>query len=194
MVIQSLDNSIAHAPSGACSALNQSLMELGALVCTPRRPRCEDCPLPGHCVARREGWTEQLPNLGERVTATARRFAACVTERDSTVLVRQRPAGVVNAHLWEFPNVEVALEATAALDWKHLEQELGCAIRSLTPLTTVKHSITRYRIRLNAWRGDLNGAKPGAKAGQWIAKDELERLPFTSAHRKVLRALMQMRD
>ena len=91
-----------------CSALNQSLMELGALVCTPQQPRCGVCPVAKQCVACREGRVEELPGRRRRARATARRFVAFVAQRDGRFLVRQRPAGVVNAHLWEFPNVEVA--------------------------------------------------------------------------------------
>src|SRR6185503_11908462 len=91
----------------SCSFLNQSLMELGALICTPRAPRCEVCPVRKLCVARAKNLQEVLPNLGERAKATGRRFVAFVVERDGKYLVRQRPEGVVNAHLWEFPNVEV---------------------------------------------------------------------------------------
>lgn len=177
--------------SGACSALNQSLMELGALVCTPHQPKCEQCPLASVCVARQEGLTEQLPNLGERATATPRRFVAGVVERDGAILVRQRPPGEVNAHLWEFPNVEVPLNASALRQKQGLEQELGCAVRSLTPLTTVQHSITRYRITLVASRVRLNGSSPVGSAGRWISTNQLDSLPFTSAHRKVLAALMR---
>jgi A/G-specific adenine glycosylase len=83
-------------------------MELGALVCTPRSPLCGDCPLTKSCIARKKNLQAQLPNLGKRKAATARRFMAFVIERDGTYLVQQRPAGVVNAHLWEFPNTEVA--------------------------------------------------------------------------------------
>ncbi len=93
--------------SEACSALNQSLMELGALICTPRQPKCPACPLRAQCVARRTGRTESLPNVGARQTATHRHFAAFVIERRGRFLVRQRPANTVNAHLWEFPNAEV---------------------------------------------------------------------------------------
>ena len=174
--------------AGPCSALNQSLMELGALVCTPRQPNCAACPLARHCVARLAGLVEELPNLGQRVSATARRFTACVIERNGAVLVRQRPAGVVNGHLWEFPNVEVALKTSARAARRHLETELGCALESLSPLATVKHTITRYRITLDAFRGQLNEADARPGAGQWIPKSELERLPFSSAHRRVLMA------
>ena len=93
--------------SPTCANLNQSLMELGALVCTPRNPQCEICPVKKLCVAFREGRIGELPNLGKREAATARRFVAFVVERNGRFLVRQRPAGVVNAHLWEFPNVEI---------------------------------------------------------------------------------------
>jgi A/G-specific adenine glycosylase len=169
-----------------CSALNQSLMELGALICTPRRPNCAACPVAQRCEARRACLVDELPNLGKRASATARRFTACVIERHGAVLVRQRPAGVVNGHLWEFPNVEVALKTSVAKARKHLETELGCALDSLTPLATVKHTITRYRITLDAFRGQLKSALPSAAVGIWITKSDLERLPFTSAHRRLL--------
>ena len=142
--------------NNACSALNQSLMELGALICTPRSPQCFVCPAKGVCTAFKEKRTAKLPNLGERQTATARRFIAFVVEHDGKFLVRQRPKGVVNSHLWEFPNVETTSpntrskpdEAAAAKDF------FGITPATLEPLGTVKHSITRYRITLNAfWSG-----------------------------------------
>ncbi len=51
-------------------------MELGALVCTPRNPQCKICPVKKHCVAFKENRMEELPNLGKREAATARRFIA----------------------------------------------------------------------------------------------------------------------
>ena len=90
----------------SASHFNQSLMELGALVCTPRNPQCLICPVNKFCIAFKENRTEELPNLGKREAATARTFFAFVIERNGKFLVRQRPVGVVNAHLWEFPNVE----------------------------------------------------------------------------------------
>ena len=100
-------SSFSHQPP-ACSHLNQSLMELGALICTPKQPACLACPARSHCAAHRRGLVDQLPNLGPQVPATARRFVAFVCENEGNFLVRQRPPGVVNAHLWEFPNVEIA--------------------------------------------------------------------------------------
>jgi len=170
----------------ACSHLNQSLMELGALVCTPRNPRCEICPVKKLCVAFREDRIGELPDLGKREAATARHFVAFVIERNGRFLVRQRPAGAVNAHLWEFPNTEIhptpssnpakrdqsahysrknsqsRLTSAATIqesDWEIIRaaKSLGISTLILHPLCTMKHSITRYRITLEVFRVHLGG-------------------------------------
>ncbi len=165
-------------PTPNASHLNQSLMELGALICTPRIPQCEVCPVKKLCVARRDGLVDQLPNLDKRAAATARHFVAFIVERDGKFLVRQRPAGVVNAHLWEFPNEEIAAP-TNSLEFRVPE-------RTKT-LCTIHHSITRYRITLAAYRAEtLPRKKP---AGIWRTPAELDQLAFTSAHRKILAKL-----
>jgi A/G-specific adenine glycosylase len=174
----------AAAANDAGSRLNQSLMELGALVCTPRQPQCPLCPVRHYCVAFREGRTGELPNLGERTRTTARHFTAFVIARAGKFLVRQRPAGVVNAHLWEFPNVET--------NGRHAPVEAlfqaGTAPRRLVPLATVKHSITRYRITLEAFTVDVARTKLSAPGAVWKTPAQMHQLAFTSAHRRILRA------
>jgi A/G-specific adenine glycosylase len=172
--------------AGSCSALNQSLMELGALICTPRNPHCLVCPVKKLCVAFKENRVEELPNLGKREAATARHFIAFAIERDGRFLVQQRPAGVVNAHLWEFPNAEVTgTKPDAVAVGKNV---FGSAPAAAQPLCTVKHSITRYRITLEAFRIHIKSVPPKI-AGAWKTRAQMEALAFTSAHRKVLRVL-----
>jgi len=191
LAMRNLPSAINHQPSTirGPAALNQALMELGATVCTPRQPRCESCPLTRRCVARQKQLVDRLPNLGPRAAATPRRFIACVLERDGTVLVRRRPAGVVNSHLWEFPNIEVPLKDSPNSVHAKIEAELGCTLDSLQPLATVKHTITRYRITLEAFRGTLNGTVPQPQAGEWLPLARARELAFTSAHGRILRRL-----
>ncbi|MGD0745713.1 MAG: A/G-specific adenine glycosylase [Verrucomicrobiota bacterium] len=225
----------------ACSHFNQSLMELGALVCTPRQPKCPDCPVKKLCVAFRENRVNELPNLGKRAPAAARRFVAVVLEQNGRFLVRQRPAGAVNAHLWEFPNVEVAAGSLPAVEpgvppggknsgndqsvkisrkipagrmppstasgtpaatrLASAVKNLGFDIRTAKPLCTVKHSITRYRITLEAFHVPLGGtsytsphperARSGTRRarpsemGIWRTPAQMHRLAFTAAHKKL---------
>jgi A/G-specific adenine glycosylase len=166
------------------SHLNQSLMELGALICTPRNAQCLICPIRPHCVADKEQRVDELPNLGKREAATARRFVAFVLERDGRFLVRQRPAGVVNGHLWEFPNIEVIPQCPppeAAITL------FGQAPVAMSPLLTVKHSITRYRITLDAFQIQLS-EMPGGKHGVWKTPKQIRQLAFTAAHKKLATA------
>jgi A/G-specific adenine glycosylase len=186
-----------------CSHLNQSLMELGALICTPRDPKCPTCPISKHCFAFQNNRVNEFPNLDKRPTATARRFAAFVIENRGQFLVRQRPAGVVNAHLWEFPNIELngaPLNSSATA-----RKLLGFTPKDVKPLCTIKHSITRYRITMEAFRA---AAPPAFKVGQscrsapssrharsardetrWLSLSELQKLSFPSAHKKILKAI-----
>ena len=160
-------------------------MELGALICTPRQPRCVVCPVKRFCRARRENRVEQLPGLGVRARPTARRVAAFVLQDGQRFLVRQRPAGVVNAHLWEFPNLD-ALPDDANLR-KTARRALGFSPRSLARLCTIRHSITRYRITLDAFRVAFrSGGKRPAGPGRWLPLTALRRLPFASAHKRIL--------
>lgn len=172
--------------TGKCSELNQSLMELGALVCTPQQPQCGICPVKTMCVAHQKNCVETLPNLGKRQTATARRFVAFVVERRGKFFVQQRPANVVNGHLWEFPNVEVnatgARRDSLASDFQ-LEGPSA-------PLCRIKHSITRYRITLEAFRAKFSSAQSIQRPGEWRSLDELQRLAFPSAHRQILEHLI----
>ena len=168
-----------------CSHLNQSLMELGALICTPRNAQCLVCPVRAFCVACREQRVEELPNLGKRVAVTARFFTALVVRRQGKLLVRQRPAGVVNAQLWEFPNVETTGDEAETV---HAARELlGVEPEQLVPLRTVKHAITRYRITLSAYMITLKRA-PVKVDGVWKTPAELTELAFTAAHKKLASA------
>jgi A/G-specific adenine glycosylase len=167
-----------------CSQLNQSLMELGALICAPKQPRCGACPVAGRCVARREGRIQELPGRRRRARATALKFVAFVTEKQGRFLVRQRPAGSVNAHLWEFPNVELA---PGKSDLKAAAREvLGYSPAGFVAMCMIKHSITRYRITLDVLRiiGNENG--PARRDGQWLGLKQLRRLAFASAHKNIL--------
>ena len=173
-----------------CSTLNQSLMELGALICTPRAPRCAQCPLSASCQAKQMERTHLLPTLGKRVAMTQRRFAAFVLWRNGRVLVRQRPPGVVNAGLWEFPNLEVNGSGRSLAELAR--QCLGAEVGSIEVLGKIRHSITRYRIELDVHAAQLQSSRPpGLAPGRWCTLAEIEARALPSAHRRILKLLRQ---
>jgi A/G-specific adenine glycosylase len=170
--------------SGASSRFNQSLMELGALVCTPRQPRCEECPVATGCYALKHDRVETLPNLGPRAGMVQRRFAAFLVCRESRFLVRQRPAGGINAHLWEFPNLEMPGPKEPPQD--AARRLLGMTPTAIALRGTLKHSITRSRISLEVFGVEGITSAPAPLGGQWLTHRQMARRPFTAAHKKIL--------
>jgi A/G-specific adenine glycosylase len=175
--------------SRRCAQLNESLMELGALVCTPRQPQCGVCPIAKHCVAYQQDRVHELPGLPRRARTTPRRFAAFIIQQGGRLLVRQRAAGVVNAHLWEFPNLELTPTCT---DLKRAARStLGVRPETIEPLCMIKHSITRYRITLEAYRVTMRlSARIPPTKGQWLGRRHLDKLAFASAHKRILQRLV----
>lgn len=171
----------------SCSTFNQALMELGATVCTPRQPACLLCPVRKHCQAHQMNRVDELPNLSSRAASTTRHFVAFVIAAEGHFLVRQRAPDVVNANLWEFPNVEtngnaVEIEGQA-------QACLGFSPGFLDAFCSLKHTITRYRINLEVFFGEIPETLPQSKEFRWCKLKAMDQLAFASAHRKIVEAL-----
>ena len=173
--------------AGPCSALNQALMELGATVCTPKAPHCEACPMATTCRARRLGRVNSFPALPSRGAAIGQRKLVAVMEQSGRFLVRQRPTEAINAGFWEFPERELSGDESAAVAAAEWLQRSPAGLRRMT---TVRHSITRYRIQLEVYRIRIATPRhPVAAGGRWVSRSELDALPLTAAHRRIARHL-----
>ncbi|MFD0716568.1 A/G-specific adenine glycosylase [Paenibacillus sp. GCM10027626] len=99
-------------PEGAAGDFNQGLMELGALVCTPKSPGCLTCPVMAHCEGRMAGKEHILPiKTKAKPPRPETRIAALIAgtgERAGQLLVRQRPESGLLAQMWELPHVAAA--------------------------------------------------------------------------------------
>lgn len=84
----------------------QALMDLGATICTPKKPACVLCPWQEPCVARREGTQEQFPRKAPKREGKQRRGAAFVVIRGHALLVRTRPAKGLLGGMTEVPTTE----------------------------------------------------------------------------------------
>lgn len=172
-------------PRGNCSALNQGLMELGATVCTPTNPQCPKCPWGGVCQASARSLTAQFPESSPRAATEARRFATALLRHQDRWLVRQRPAGMVNAGYWEFPNTEVLGNddpLSALAGW------LGIPADNFTPFGILRHAITRYRMTQHLFRAEVPRTLPLPEA-RWVSLADLEALALTGPHRRLARTL-----
>lgn len=168
--------------------INQALMDLGSAVCTPRRPRCPDCPLAPQCLARRRGTVARRPAPRTRARLPDRFEAAAVIRRDGRILVRRRPAEGLLGGLWDFPSAPVVppLSAAAALSAAlagtfDLHCRIGPEIRSLS------HRFSHFRLRLTV-RGAswLEGEVPPELTHRWVRPGALARLAFPAYQRRLI--------
>lgn len=165
---------------------NQAMMELGALVCTPRSPKCGRCPLLDTCEARRSECTDVLPfKSPKRPPRHEHRFAYRLERPDGTVLVARNPSGTLLGGLWHFPMLpadhgDPALALSAAGGGKIDDPEVFAPIRHV--FTHIRMDVTLVSAR------SLNVDNIASCAElRWMAPDELDTVG-TSTLMKKLRA------
>jgi A/G-specific adenine glycosylase len=175
-------------------SFNQALMDLGAMICTPKSPVCMDCPLRVHCKARQNSLQDLLPASEKKPSPPHERVtAAVIFNRQGQVLIVRRPARGLLASLWKFPGgIAGKTETLEAGLTRTVREELGIRIRVGKPLASIHHAYTHFRITLHAFRGTRRSGRPlalGCQTWRWASPDDLESLAFSKADRAVMQAL-----
>ncbi|MCL6481253.1 MAG: A/G-specific adenine glycosylase [Firmicutes bacterium] len=171
---------------------NQAMMELGAMVCTPRTPRCGECPLADWCRARQLGQVERFPAKRRRPSQRKVTLAVAVVvdPHGRTLLLRPEHPQACRffAGLWQFPAVEIHRDARAELR-RHLRQilpETGAAVQ-LDPLPPVEHAVTRHAITLRPFLLRM-AVLPRIRHSAAARLGGLERRAISNATRKIAAA------
>jgi A/G-specific adenine glycosylase len=165
--------------------LNQAVMELGARVCAPRSPRCDECPCSSYCEARALGIEELIPPRS-RDTVRAVTEHAAVIERDGRYLLfrGQRPSLV--ADMWEFPTLDSRLAKSPSKRalGDHL-QRLGWRVGLGAKLGEIRHGMTNRRISCHVYEGRVeNGDEAAPGPAKQAAHNETpeQRAGATAGH------------
>ena len=108
----------------AAGMFNQAMMELGALVCTPKKPSCATCPLFKDCAARKAGTPERYPVKAPKKPLPVRRLSTVALSdgKGKVLLVQNREGGLLKG-LWELPAIEQA--ANIVQVFSHFRQEMS---------------------------------------------------------------------
>ncbi len=181
-------------PPGTARVHNQAVMELGALVCTPRDPACAACPVAGPCRARAAGRPEAYPERTQKKTVPHHRVAVGIVCRDDgRVFIDRRPYGGLLGGLWEFPGGKIEPGETPedALH-RELDEEFGLRVAVEGALGPVPHAYTHFRVTLHPFLCRFASMVPRAGEGrpwQWVPGDALDRYPMPRANRKILAQL-----
>ncbi len=178
---------------------NQAMMELGATVCTPRVPRCGECPVARWCRARTLGLAAQLPTKRRVAAPVEVEIAAAVLldRRGRTLLLRPEhgKANRFFARMRQFPAVQVRRSARAELR-RHLA-ELFPGLRGrkrirLQPLAEAQHAVTHHRITLRPHLV-LVASLPRVRRSATARLEQVNTMPVSNATRKIAAAAARAR-
>ncbi len=174
---------------------NQALMELGALVCTPRNPDCPVCPLQPFCQAHRVDTVEFRPVPTGKQKKIDIAMACGILRKGEAFYIQQRLPDDIWGNLWEFPGGRLeAGESPEQAARREIREETGWEVGELTAFTTVIHHYTRYRVTLHAFFTRLPPTAPepvltAASHCAWVSLEHLGDYPFPAGHRQLVAAL-----
>lgn len=137
---------------------NQALMELGATVCVPHGPpKCLLCPARNLCLGRAKGTAEDLPVKAPKRRRRVEEKTVFLFLRERKIALRKRPASGLLAGLWEFPNVEGALDEAAA---GGAVSAWGLEPKAWKNRLTAKHIFTHVEWHMTGYTLEVSGAGP----------------------------------
>ncbi|WP_411219108.1 A/G-specific adenine glycosylase [Terribacillus saccharophilus] len=169
------------------SSFNQGMMELGALICTPKKPACMLCPVQEHCAAYQQGLQEELPIKSKgKKQKTIPYLSVIVENEQGEVLIEKRPEEGLLANLWQFPMVDasdVSLEQLAY--WFQLEY--GMKITLEETLQPVRHIFSHIIWELIVLRAKTKD--DAAENGRFVALTDINDYPFPVPHQKILQQI-----
>lgn len=176
-----------HLPKGQAGDYNQALMDLGALICLPKNPRCLVCPLMKTCKARQLGIQDQRPVLKPKKETPHYVHAAAVILRRGRVLLAKRPSKGLLGGMWEFPNARVNGDPARELT-KALQTAARLKVKRKEALGLVRHAYSHFSVTVHAFRADLVSMSKNENF-KWVRVGELEDYPMGGIDRQIARQL-----
>ncbi|MFN7843286.1 MAG: A/G-specific adenine glycosylase [Pirellula sp.] len=187
-------------PDGPGSGeINQAMMELGSQVCTPKTPRCSECPLVRYCPTYKHNEQEQIPTpKPPRLYEERREAVLMIQNAQQQFLMRRCGPGERWAGLWDFPRFDVTDCKTDSEVHKQLQSEFtkrfGYAYQLNAESSSIKHGVTRYKITLRCFHGVVDAptlisenvsVASQNQEQQWYSVSELSDLPLSSTGKKL---------
>jgi len=178
-------------PKRDAHVYTQGIMDLGATICTPKRPQCPACPVSKGCGAYREGVQESLPVRGLRKEIPHFNHVAGVVLDGRGVLIRRRPTEGLLGGLWEFPGGRMGSAFEKVKDKNNLkallEREVDFQIEVSHQWMEIRHAFTHFKMTLRVFICRKKGKKKPDQPPnhQWVPIEKLTDYAFSSAHQKI---------
>ncbi len=154
----------------AAGQFNQALMDLGAIICTPQRPRCEACPLAAACVARQQDRVADIPNLPTTRPVRELRETALVLWHGGRLLVQQRQPGEWWEGLWDFPR-----QVPEGVVTSGRRRQVGA----------VTYTVTHHKVRCRVLAQTVSERSRPRRGQRWLRPGDLAAMAMTAPGRRI---------
>jgi A/G-specific adenine glycosylase len=169
---------------------NQAIMELGALICSPKKPNCKPCPIHQNCFAFLHHMTDQFPKrIKSKPVPTFKIAVGVVRHNHKMLITRRNPKGLLGG-LWEFPGGKLNIgESAQAACIREIYEETRLKIEVDSFITQVKHAYTHFKIVMDIFycryiSGDVQ--LNGPVDFRWIKLADIHRFAFPKANLKFI--------
>ena len=157
-----------YTPESNNRAFAQGLLDMGATLCTPRAPRCDDCPFQCACIARQSDRVSQLPTPKAKKVIPTRAGAFAWQEQDGKLLLEKRPPEGIWGGLWCLPELQSSDTPTDG-----------------TLKGQFDHTFSHYKLRAEVWQ--LNCLEPQASYQAWFTPEQLQEIGLPAPIRKFIK-------
>jgi A/G-specific adenine glycosylase len=163
----------------------QALMDLGASICTPKKPACVLCPLMEDCAAREQGTQESFPRKAAKKTGALRRGAAFVVRRGEELLVRTRPEKGLLGGMTEVPGSDWIADND-----DKAARDQAPALKGVTrwhrKTGVVTHVFTHFPLELVVYTAEVPSRTRAPTGMRWVPIATLADEAFPNVMRKVI--------
>ena len=168
----------------------QSLMDLGATVCTRSRPRCESCPVSEACQARQQNRQAELPHSRPRKALPEKGVAMLMLVRDGEIFIEKRPPTGIWGGMWSFP--EMAQDDDPG---RVIPARFGIELGAVESLPVMQHVFTHFRLNIAPLLVNVARDLPRAcqPCGIWLAIEDALESAIPVPVRKLLLVLLKRR-
>ncbi|MBN2412771.1 A/G-specific adenine glycosylase [candidate division KSB1 bacterium] len=174
---------------------NQAIMELGALICTPRLPKCRLCPVAEFCQAQKSGLQHEYPIKTAKKPRPHNIIAAGIIYKGDKILIARRPENGLLGGLWEFPGGKLEDGETPEQAVKReILEELGISVKVNDLFAIINHQYTHFTITLYVYNCEYISGMPetlGCADWRWVTLKEMDKYAFPRANRKILDQLLK---
>jgi len=169
------------------------MMELGALLCKPKRPNCNVCPLQPICRAAATGYPERYPQKVKKAIRPHYITVGGLIWRKNRFYVQKRNVSSMLGGLWEFPGGKVRTNESLKTALKaRIKEEFGITPIIQKKIGSVEHAYSHFSITFHGYHCKENGKYLESKSEyQWITPREINMFAFPTANHKLFNLITE---